>query len=64
MGSIRRSPAGVRTLLAAIVSGSIVLGAASVAQAATVAVVDGTVVFTAAPGEVNDVRAGNQRQGG
>ena len=58
MGSIRRSPAGVRTLLAAIVSGSIVLGATSVAQAATVAVVDGTVVFTAAPGEVNDVRQG------
>jgi Ca2+-binding RTX toxin-like protein len=72
MGSIRTSRASaarwvppgrwagmpIRTVLAAIVTGGIVLGAAPAADAATVAVVDGTAVFTAAPGEVNNVRAG------
>jgi len=47
-----------RAVRAAIVTGSIVLGAASAADAATVAVEDGTAVFRAAPGEVNNVRAG------
>jgi Ca2+-binding RTX toxin-like protein len=50
--------ARVGTGMAVLAAGSVF---ASAAQAATVEVVDGTVVFTAAPGETNDVRIGNVR---
>src|SRR5215212_3723506 len=52
----------MRIISARFVTGVAVLAAgavlASTAQAATVEVVDGNVVFTAAPGETNDLRIG------
>jgi Ca2+-binding RTX toxin-like protein len=47
----------IAQLAAAVAVGGVLIGA-QVASAATVEVVDGTLVFTAAPGEANDVRAG------